>query len=107
MLIISTKIIIYLMMLALAFACIQTANAMKAKDCDCKVISLIAIIIGTFTFTCAIYYDFDDEYDRIAMMPLLFGFTFNLLMNDVKMHYKVNNLLSSIKDKLKQIVTSF
>lgn len=99
MLIIVTKIILYFMMAALALACIQTANSMKEKVCDCKVINLISIIIGTFTFTCAIYYDFSDEYDRLAIMPLIFGFTLNLLMNNPEMHFRVNQLLAFIRSK--------
>lgn len=106
MLLIFIKAIVYLVLLSLAFGCIQTANSMKGDTCDCKVINLILIIIGTFTFSCALFYEFELTLMLAALLPLIFGFTLNLLMSHSYTHDKVNQFIKSVRNKFTALRTS-
>lgn len=106
MLFISIKAITYLILFILAFACVQTANTIKGDTCDCKVINLIFIIIGTFTFSCALFYMFNLTWMLISLLPLIFGFTLNLLMSHTYTHDIVNKLLKTIKTKFIALLAS-
>ena len=92
----ATKIGVYLALMLLAYACIQTANGLSKDSCKCTRMSLIGIIVGLTALATSILYKLSLAWTLLSLIPMISGFAALMIVRDVELHRSIDNFIKII-----------
>lgn len=93
----------YLSLGLLAYACVQSANAMNKNTGRCFKTALTLIIVGCAALAMSLIYNLRTEFVFASTIPLVFGFSLYIIIGDVEVHHKLDKLLTRIKNQFTRL----
>lgn len=91
------KTFFYFALIILAYACIQTANAMSKSACKCSRIALILMIVSCGTVSTSVFYNLHIGYLLLSLIPMIVGIALWMIVSNAEIHHKLDKLTTYFK----------